>query len=367
MGGALLLTVLAAIPVRAHEAEPDVKAFFDGVFPAVDGVEVRMEHGLVVQLVAVNHTKVPVEVIADTGEAFLRIGPDGVLANESSESWFQSSHPDGGPLPDGFVAGGEPRWVKVATGSTWAWFDHRMHPGEIEEDALFGWVVPLRVGSQTIEARGHWEERHPTGAYGARLVTGGQPFPESTVTLAFQGRVPGLSLRNDGAELVTVLGAAGEAFARVGPAGAEVNQHSPTWLATAQSQGYDVASLRLNASAPPEWSFVGSDRTFFWVEMRGLYTDEDPPPGTPTDAPSTLVDWSVTLQRGTEAATVHAVTEWIPATEAAAPEASRSRSGVVIAVVVLALLIVFAAVLVRQRRRRTPTEVDAAAETTYPP
>jgi hypothetical protein len=347
----LLVPGLLAEPVGAHDAETGVKAVFDGVFPAIEGIDVRMEHSLVIQLVAENRTTTPLQVIAATGEPFLQIGPDGVLANVASESWFQSSHPDGGPVPDGFVAGGEPKWVMVAAGRSWAWFDHRMHPGEVEEDGLFSWVVPLRWGDQTIEARGHWEERHPTGGFGARVASGQQPFPQATVTMAFQGRLPGLSLQNDSTEPITVLGAAGEPFARVGPAGSEVNLHSPTWLATAQSQGYDVASLFLDASAPPEWFFVGPDRTFFWLEGRGLYTDAEPPSGTSTQAPSTLVDWSVSLQRGAETATVRAVTEWIPAvTDATSTSSWSSR---VVAAVVGSLIAIAGVVALLRHRRRT--------------
>ena len=331
-----------------------MKAVFDGVLPAIDGIDVRMEHSLVIQLVAENRTATPLQVVAATGEPFLQIGPEGVLANTASESWFQFSHPDGGPLPDGFVAGGEPSWVKVATGTSWAWFDHRIHPGEVEEEDLFSWVVPFRYGDQTVEARGHWEERHPAGGFGARVVNGQQPFPQATVTMAFQGRLPGLSLQNDGIEPITVLGTSGEPFARVGPTGAEVNLHSPTWLATAQSQGYDVAAVRLDASAPPDWFFIGPDRTFFWLDTRGLYTDADPPAGTSSEAPSTLVDWSVALQRGAETATVRAVTEWIPTPVDAEPSDS-SGWRVIIAAVVAALIgIAAVTVLLRRRRRRAP-------------
>jgi hypothetical protein len=275
--GCLLPAVLAAGPVSAHDAEPDVKAVFDGVFPPVEGLDVRMEHGLAIQLVVENRTSIPVEVLAENGEPFLQIGPDGVLTNVASESALQSSYPDGGRLPDGFVPGGEPRWVRIAVGSSWAWFDHRMHPGEVEEADLFSWVVPLRYGGQTIEVRGHWEERDLRGGYSARVLAGEQPFPLASVALAFRARFPGLSLRNDSDEPITVLGAAGEPFARVGPAGSEVNLHSPTWLATAQIQGYDVGSLRVDASAQPEWFTVGPDPNFFWLDARGLYTAEDPP------------------------------------------------------------------------------------------
>jgi LPXTG-motif cell wall-anchored protein len=274
----------------------------------------------------------------------------------ASESALQSSYPDGGRLPDGFVPDGEPRWVRIAAGSSWAWFDHRMHPGEVEEEDLFSWVVPLRYGGQTIEVRGHWEERDLRGGYSARVLAGEQPFPLASVALAFRARFPGLSLRNDSDEPITVLGAAGEPFARVGPAGSEVNLHSPTWLATAQIQGYDVGSLRVDASAPPEWFTVGPDPNFFWLDARGLYTAEDPPVSGSPDGPIALLEWSVPLQRGTETATVRAVTDWTPAPAKPTPttQTGTSRSGIMIAVAALTPLVLLAAVLVLLRRRRRP-------------
>ena len=347
----IVLAVCSAPEAGAHQTDPTLKAVLDDVTLAVDGVDVRMEHALAIQLVVDNRTAVPVEVLDDAGEPFLQIGPDGVLANVSGASWYLSTYPDGGPLPLSFVPNAPPRWVKVAAGTSWAWFDHRMHPGDTTAIQPTTWAVPLRHGDQRGEVRGHFEARQRLGGYVARLEDGQQPFAQATVQVAFQGRVPGLALTNEGSEPITVLGAAGEPLARVGPAGAEINQRSPSWLATAQSQGYDVAELQLDAAAPPNWLSLGPDRTFFWLEMRGLYADEEPPAGTSTQGTASLVRWSVGLQRGSATATVNAATDWVPAPPEPAVDDSSSPGVTVVAVATPLLALGLLVLLIRRRQR----------------
>jgi hypothetical protein len=54
---------------------------------------------------------------------------------------------------------------------------------------------------------------------------------------------------------VVVVGRDGEEFARVGPAGVEVNRRSPTWADNARAQGQELAvgAATVDAGAPPEW------------------------------------------------------------------------------------------------------------------
>jgi hypothetical protein len=349
----MVLALCSAPSASAHQTDPTLKAVLDGVSLSVPGVQVHMEHALAIQLVVDNDTAVPVGVLDDTGEPFLKIASDGVVANVASPSWFLSSYPDGGPLPDGFLVDAPPRWVKVAARSSWAWYDHRMHPGDLTTSIPTTWTVPLSYGDQRGEVRGHFEARQLFGSFRARVVDGGEPFAQATVQVAFQGRVPGLALRNDGSQPITVLGAAGEPFARVSSAGVEVNQHSPSWLATAQSQGYDLAALEFDAAAPPDWFSVGTDPTFFWLEMRGLYAEEEPPPSSATQGTLSLVSWTVELQQGAATATVTGATDWVPAPPEPTQDDSAS-SGITFVAVAAPLLVVGLLLMLLWRRRSRP-------------
>jgi hypothetical protein len=162
-----------------------------------------------------------------------------------------------------------------------------------------------------------------------------------------------LALRNDGSQPITVLGAAGEPFARVSSAGVEVNQHSPSWLATAQSQGYDLAALEFDAAAPPDWFSVSTDPTFFWLEMRGLYPEEEPPLSSATQGALSLVSWTVELQQGTATATVTGATDWVPAPSEPTPDDSAS-SGMTFVAVAAPLLVVGLLLTLIWRRRSRP-------------
>src|SRR5699024_6824010 len=96
-------------------------------------------------------------------EPYLRVGPAGVFENRSSPAVAlnRTRVPTGrarsGPI-------GPPRWVRVSTGSTARWHDHRAHwmggatPGPVRRDpdrshVIERWRIPLRVdGAASGEA-----------------------------------------------------------------------------------------------------------------------------------------------------------------------------------------------------------------------
>lgn len=64
------------------------------------GVSVQVVISAADQLVAANPTDEVLEIPGADGEPFLRIGPDGVLANFRSPTWHRTLNPDqGGALP----------------------------------------------------------------------------------------------------------------------------------------------------------------------------------------------------------------------------------------------------------------------------
>lgn len=269
---------LLAVPdgAQAHTVDPSVVTVIE-VDPVVPGLAIDVVTSVSTQLVATNRTDEVLEVLAETGEAFLRIGPDGVEANVASPSWYLSNQPFGlGSLPDGVNPEAPARWARVATSPTWGWFDHRLHPtdlrGGLAEGARPSFRIPMRLGARAVEVRGHLEQRTTVPVFASTFVA----LPDAATGLVvqlLQGRVPGIFLRWSGEGEVVVTGADGEPFARLGPNGAEVNRRSPTWLFSAQAEGQDLAGLAADPTAAPDWMVVSPTPSFTWLEERAAVLD----------------------------------------------------------------------------------------------
>lgn len=342
----------------AHGVDPTVKTVIDAVEPAAAGLIVQVADSVSTELLVDNPTGTDLEVLADTGEPFLRIGPRGVEANISSPSWYLTNEPLGDTLPAGIEAGAAPRWVVVSATPTWGWFDHRLHPAQVtlaDADAHRAWSVPTLFGGQPGQIRGHVERRRFAGSYTARLVAGAQPLPGVSVQI-LDGRTPGLFVRNTGTQPVTVLGAAGEPFARIGPSGAEVNRRSPTYVASAQASGVELdPSIAVDAAAPPDWVRASPEASYAWIDARGRYPNEEPPESAARAPKATVVlDWRVPLEQGTARAEVRAVTAWVPAAvEVGAPSgAGSSNRGLVLGLIAGPILLLGAIAIYARNRRR---------------
>lgn len=354
LGGAV--ACWAAAPAAAHDVDPTVRTVLDEVAPAVDGLVVEVAVSVTTQLLVENRTADLLEVLDDDGRPFLRIGPGGVEADIATPAWVASNSPFGGAVlpPEGAPA----QWRRVATDPAWGWFDHRLHPelvGPLAEGDEVRWVVPMRLGERAVEARGHLERRSVLGGFTSRLTSPAAPFPDVVVQL-LDGRLPGFFLRNDGPAVVTVFGADGEPFARVGPTGTEVNRRSPTWLATAQGRGEDVEGLSADPAAEPDWSAIGPDPSLAWLDERGRYPEDEPPAGVlAAGSAAVVLEWSVPLERDGERATIEAVTAWVPVDEGvgAAIDTDGDTGLPVWAIAVPTVAIVLGAGLLARRRARS--------------
>jgi hypothetical protein len=349
---------LAVRPAAAHPSDPQVRVVLDEVRPSIPDVAVSVVVSAAPQLVASNRTSEELTVLAETGEPFLRIGPDGVLANVDSPSWHLSNSPGGvATVPATASPDAPPRWVRVAVDPQWGWFDHRLHPEattvppeavEAEEPTtLASWEVAFEYAGEPMTASGRIEYRPAAGRITARLAGADRPLPGVAVQVA-PGPVPAVVLRASGTEPVTVLGSEGEPFARIGPGGVEVNRHSPLWVDNARAQERDPAGTALiDPAAPPDWLALSPATTFTWLEFRGAYPDPDPPRSArrATD-PVVLLEWSVPLQVGGRTAQIEGETVWIPAgtgvdgTTDADPGSWLGRPTVAIAIVAAAAIIV---------------------------
>jgi hypothetical protein len=272
--GALAIVLVAgAGRAAAHEVDPSVVTVIDGVTPAVDGLHVEVATSVTTQLVVANDTPDVLEVLDDRGQAFVRIGPEGVDANLAAPAWYVTNQPFGGSVPPGAGPDEPARWARVSADRSWGWFDHRLHPtaitGVLGEDERPTFVVPMRLGGRDVTVRGHLEARTTILRFSATLRAVPDPGSGLIVQL-LDGRAPGLFVRYAGAGEAVVEGAEGEPFLRLGPDGAEVNRRSPTWRYSAQARGEDLAGVVTDAGAEPEWAVVTSSPSYGWLDPRAL-------------------------------------------------------------------------------------------------
>ena len=319
------VVTVPALPAAAHSSDPSVRPVLDAVQPALPGVTVQIAASVTAQLVVANPTPTTLSVLDGDGQPFLRIGPEGVLANRSSPWWYLTNSPNGdASIPADAQPGAPPRWERVSAEPAWGWFEHRLHPAPqgVPPDVsrthrlttLARWSVPFDYGGQPVGVSGRIVYEPVRGAVTTRLRGTTRPFRDVEVQLA-PGRVPALFLANQSAEPVVVTGRAGEPFLRVGPNGADVNRRSPTWADDARAQGQDltVAAAVVDPTAPPDWAPVGGAQTYSWLEFRGLY-EHDRPPRRVLEAGKTAVlrAWTVPLEHGGRRVELRGETVWKP-------------------------------------------------------
>ncbi|HVF06305.1 MAG TPA: hypothetical protein VNA20_15795 [Frankiaceae bacterium] len=304
---------VATVPAAAHPTNPHVLARLDAVDPPLPDVVVEIRAGVADQLLVANHGDRPVEVLGTDGRPFLRIAKDEVEADVGSPDWHASLRPDGAAPP----ARTATRWVAVARGGTWAWFDHRLHAGDSAVTPelvrsrlparLGDWAVPLRRGGATHTARGHVEYRPVAGAFRSAVT---RPLPSADVAVV-DGRIPGLFLRWNGSGTLLVKGIEGEPFARFSGTGVEVNELSATWRDDRALRGLPFAT---GAATAPRWTRHAPEPELVWLDRRLAYA-----PGVPPDAvlrrdgPTTMVEWDVPAEVDGRGVVISGETTWQPA------------------------------------------------------
>jgi hypothetical protein len=310
LGVGLLVACTLARAASAHEApRGDVVPVLGPLPRALAGVTVELRHTLADQLVVENRTGSPLEVLADDGVPFLRIGPTGAEAAS-----------DAGGKDDPC----DPRWVRVTAEPAWGWFDRRLRAEGVVVPAatraagraatVGTWTIPLRLAGAPVALHGEYRYAPPPrGAYRPRLTSTSEPLPGVRVSLV-AGRVPALYLENaSAAEPVVVMGAAGEPFLRVAPDGTSANVLSPTWQRSGKAERA-ARPPRVDATAEPVWRLVSSAPRYAWIEHRATPAGDGAPPG---GGRGVVGRWDVPLRRGAERGAVRGVVEWVPAARAA--------------------------------------------------
>ena len=163
---ALPLVVVLAAPAFAHGRGTDATNYASRIIeaPELAGVDWAIYGGD--ELLEVTNTSdVELVILGYEGEPYLRVGPDGVHANQRSPATYlntdQFARVD---VPAEADADAEPAWERVSSGHAYAWHDHRIHymspapPAEVaanpDDEQLVTqvgeegrWEVPFQYGA----------------------------------------------------------------------------------------------------------------------------------------------------------------------------------------------------------------------------
>jgi hypothetical protein len=358
--GLLLLTGwLSVAPAAAHEADPRIVTTLDEVTPALPAdVVVQVQAGIATQLVASNPTATVLEVLGTSGRPFLRISAAGVQADVGAEEFFTTSNPNG--AAPSTAQDGPVRWVPISRGSSWGWYDHRLHPEELSapqdeqrEARLGGFEVPLRYGAQEVTARGTIRFRPLLGTF----LVSADPAPADLTVQALPGRLPGLFLAAPAGTDVAVAGRDGEPFLRITDAGVEVNQRSRTHVEDRQARG-EVAGP---PSTTPAFRLVApGTRSYTWLDARLRYPADLPPePALRAAGPTRLEQWRVPVQVAGRPAALTGAISWVPEAAAAAQVSGTADEGRSLLLPLLgggALVVLLGAVVALRTRRRAQAQ-----------
>lgn len=312
-----------APPADAHAGAADgTRPFITGLEPAVPGLaaSVLFAGDWQVNLLAVGGDEV--SVLDDTGRPFIRIGATGVDGDYGAPGWYQSavmSNVSGiVRLPDGINAASPPDWRPVSRARAWAWYDQRVKgeagavtPSMIAEAVpvrLRDFAIPLLVGGKPVAVKGYIEFEPPRGRYVHRLTSAPQAAPGVEVGLLGGQAVPTITVRNDSKETVTVVGADGEPFLRIGET-VDANLASPTWTQVGRTLGR-TPKVVADPTAPPQWERISEGRLASWADLRSRPPDSEPQ--IATGEPIDVKRWTIPLRIGDRPVELTGVTAFEP-------------------------------------------------------
>jgi hypothetical protein len=312
-----LFAALAAVALLpgtawAHPSDPRTAAVIDAVTPALpQGVVIQARAGIAAQLVADNPTDLPLDVLGRDGRPFLRISSGGVLADLGSADFQATSTPSGAGYG---AADGTTRFVRISSGHSWGWYDHRLHPGGVAVPSdqrraarLASFTVPFTYGGRPVRVVGHLEFRPLLGGFTTELAA----VPDGLHAQVLQGRLPAVLLTADPGTSVTVLGEDGQPFLRLARVGSAVNTASRTYAADRAARGDEppVPGTR------PRWQAVPG-MSYTWLDGR-LAAPQDPP--RDAGRPAVVAQWQIPLLVEGRPAALTGRLRWTPDPALAAP------------------------------------------------
>lgn len=309
--------VAVAGPASAHEQSLPTETVVDAVDLDVAGLTVEVVGSAADQLLLRNEGDATVEVLDEDGDAFLRIGPDGVEANLGERAWFEGNDPYGVVQADPGVRDGTAPddWRLVSVEPAWTTYDHRLHPGDLElpdrvdrERTLAEWTVPLRSGDETGAVRGRILTRPVLGGFQPVLVDA--PTDERVLAQLVPGAVPGFFVRVQGDARVTVLGTAGEPFLRLASDGVEANLASPSWFEHVRLADLEGPDVPVDPDGEPVWQSITGAASYTWLDPRAASGRDNVP--VDADRAQVTATWQVPLQIDGDEVTLAGRTEWVP-------------------------------------------------------
>jgi hypothetical protein len=290
--------LLVAAQVDAHEEHrSNLDVVLDRVTPQPAGLEVRIVDTLAPQMIVSNRTGQTLEILDAHGTPVIRIGPDRTWVNASATAYY-SEHPVG----DHSTAGESknPRWVVASREPSWGWFDPRIQIGETEKPAQ--WHIDMRLGATPVVASGRFRARPVANGYWMPAIGRPREIAPSVDVTIIPGVVPAVTVENRGNEPVTVIGAKGEPFLRIGSDGVFANAASPTWMQSGRAP-QTASPVSLSNNHTVRWTKVSPGSRYTWLEWRARCADER--------RERTPVHWDIPLLVGRKTIAVKGETRWI--------------------------------------------------------
>ncbi len=314
---------------------------------------VQVAAGVAAQLVADNPTDQVLEVLGDSGRPFLRLSRAGVQGDLASPDLLASDDPAGA----GGAGSPVPRWALLSRGSSWGWFDHRLHPADLPAPRdrtrtarLAAWTVPLRYGGSPVTLSGEVRFVPLRGT----LQVSVDPPPDGVQAQVLQGRLPGLLMTAAEGSDVVVLGSDGEPFLELGRS-SRVNVRSRTHVEDQQARGQDVEPA---AAAPVYQPLPGPSHS--WLDPRLAYAPAAPPDDVVRAGRTAVLSrWEVPVVVGGVRQALTGEVRWVPSADlerdlrTAAP-AEQGRRVPPVLVLVAAVVTGLAAAVLLLRRRHGP-------------
>ena len=119
------------------------------------GVRVRLLDGEPPILLVENTSRLPLSVLDDAGEPFLRITRKGVEIDVRSAAWVRGTRREHAHRGDGPAFLGNPHWVRVTRAATYGWIDRRVAPVVARgADARPPWSIPALLGAAPLQLAG---------------------------------------------------------------------------------------------------------------------------------------------------------------------------------------------------------------------
>ena len=164
-GGLLLVT---ASPAAAHtvsgQGATNYRSTLSGISPELPGLAAKVVNlGSDLEVTWTGSSELT--VFGYQGEPYLRLGPDGVFRNRLSPATYLNATRSLGAIPPYADANAAPDWVKISSGHSAVWHDHRIHwmggptpapvaaaPGSFHH--VVTWTLKMTAGTTPVVVTG---------------------------------------------------------------------------------------------------------------------------------------------------------------------------------------------------------------------